>query len=281
MTSPNHPDERVAIPWPFLAAGLALLAMLALFLVWRATRAPASLSSAQMENDLTHINHPQQTQHALSLVAGAMIRGDKSVDRWYPDVARLASCPVPGIRETAAWVMGQGTAVPRFHEILLKLLHDPETLVRMNAALALVRFHDASGHAEIIRMLTGEPLLAPESGRLKRLLNVGQRVQTNTLVARIIRGKKGMNVVAGVPGSLARWTAAGGATVAAGDPVAVLAPTSSMVRKALRALYLIGQPGDLNAIAPYTHGLPGMSAEVTEQARYTTQEIRDRGRSGS
>lgn len=281
MTSPNHPDGSVATRWPFLVAGLALLAMLGVFLAWRAMRDRASLSNAQMEHDLTHINHPQQTQRALSLVADAMIRGDKAADRWYPDVARLASCPVPGIRETAAWVMGQGTAVPRFHETLLKLLHDPETLVRMNAALALVRFHDTSGHAEIIRMLTGEPLLAPESGRLKRLSNVGQRVRTDTVIARIISGKKGMDVRAGVPGSLARWTAAGGASVAVGDPIAVLAPTSSMVQKALRALYLIGKPSDLNAIAPYARGIPDMSAEVTQQARYTMREIRDRGRSGS
>lgn len=281
MASPNHPDGNVAARWLFFVAGVVLLAILVPFLVWQARRDRSSLSVAQMERDLTHINHPRQTQRALSLVADAMIRGDKSADRWYPDVARLASCPVPRIRETAAWVMGQGNAVPQFHDTLLKLLHDPQPLVRMNAALALVRFHDASGHAEIIRMLTGEPLLAPKSGRLERMLNVGQRVQMDTVVARIIKGKKDMDVVAGVPGSLSRWTAAGGATVAAGDPIAVLAPTSSMVRQALHALDLIGQPGDLNVIAPYARGIPGMPAQVAEQARYTMQEISARSHSGT
>lgn len=281
MTSPNHHHGRVATRWLSLVVGLALLAILATLLVWRAKRVGASLNNTQMEQDLTHINHPRRTQHALSLVADAMIRGDQSADRWYPDIARLAGCPNPRIREMAAWVMGHGNTVARFHETLLRLLHDPETLVRMNAALALVRFHDASGHAEIIRMLTGEPLLAPEPGRLKRMLYVGQSVRTDTVVARIITGRKDMDVLAGVPGSLARWTAAGGATVAAGDPIAVLAPTPTMVREALHALFLIGRPGDLNVIAPYARGLPGTSVKVTEQARYTMQQIRDRDHSGS
>lgn len=281
MTLPNHAGGKVATRWPFLVAGFGALAIVATFLVWRAGRDRPSLSNAQMERDLTHINHPRQTQHALSLVGDAMMRGDKSADRWYPDVTRLANCPVPRIRETAAWVMGQGSAVPRFHDTLLELLKDPQPLVRMNAALALVRFHDASGHAEIIRMLTGEPLLAPESGRLKRMLNVGQKVRMDTIVARIISGKTETDVVAGVPGSLSRWTAAGGATVAAGDPIAVLAPTSSMVREALRALGQIGQPGDLNAIAPYARGVAGMSAQVAAQARRTMREISERDRSGS
>jgi biotin carboxyl carrier protein len=280
MTSPNQ-AEGVKPRWLLLVIGLTLLAILVPFLFWRATWFGAPLTNAQIQQDLTHLNDPQQTQHALSLVADGIIRGDKSVDRWYPEVAKLADCPIPQIRETAAWVMGQDNTVPQFHQTLLKLLHDPEPLVRMNAALALVRFHDTSGHAEILRMLTGEPLLAPEAGRLKRMLNVGQGVRTDTVVARIIVGKQEIDVRAGSPGDLARWIAADGARVAAGDPIAVLSPTSSMAREALRALYLIGRPSDLNAIAPYARGLPGMSPEVTQQARFTMEEINSRSHSGS
>ncbi|HVB34773.1 MAG TPA: hypothetical protein VNJ52_10435 [Patescibacteria group bacterium] len=270
----------MATRWIVLVVGITLLAVLVPFLFWRATWFGTPLSNTQIQQDLTHLNHPQQTQHALSLVADRIISGDKSVVRWYPDVARLANCPIPQIRETAAWVMGQDNTVPQFHQTLLELLQDRQPLVRMNAALGLVRFHDPSGHAEIIRMLTGEPLLAPEGGRLKRLLNVGQGVTSGTVVARI-DGSKKIEVLAGVQGSLARWTAADGATVAAGDPVAVIKPTSQMAREALRALFLIGQPGDLNAIAPYARGFPDMSPDVADQARLTMKEIRARNRSGS
>ncbi|HVB98967.1 MAG TPA: hypothetical protein VNJ12_06490 [Candidatus Dormibacteraeota bacterium] len=280
MSSSIDPERRVPTRWVVLVVVLTLLAVFVPFMFWHATWFGTPLSNAQIQQDLTHLNNPQQTQHALSLLADKIIRGDKSVQRWYPDVARLASCPIPQIRETAAWVMGQDNTVPEFHQTLLTLLHDQQPLVRMNAALGLVRFHDSSGHAEILRMLTGEPLLAPQGGRLKRLLNVGQGVNSDTIVARI-EGKQKIDVRAGSPGSLARWTAADGATVAAGDPIAVLSPTSEMAREALRALFLIGQPGDLNAIAPYARSLPGMSAEVVQQARSTMQEIHDRNQSGS
>lgn len=275
MPSSIQPERRVATRWVLLVIGLTLVAILVPFLFWRATWFGTPMSNAQMQQDLTHLKDPQQTQHALSLIADRIIRGDKSVARWYPDVARLADCPIPQIRETAAWVMGQDNTVPQFHKALLVLLHDHEPLVRMNAALALVRFHDSSGHAEILRMLTGEPLLAPEGGRLKRLLNVDQPVRTDTVVARI-DGKKIVVVVARMPGRLARWTVADGARVAAGDPIALISPTSEMAREALRALFLIGQPNDLNAIAPYARGLPSMSPQVAEQARMTMQEIHSR-----
>lgn len=280
MPAPIQQENRVATKWVLLVVGLTALAIVVPFLFWRATWFGTPLNSVQMQQDLTHLNNPQQTQHALSLIADRIIRGDKTVARWYPDVAHLADCPIPQIRETAAWVMGQDNTVPRFHHTLLKLLKDRSPLVRMNAALALVRFHDSSGHAEILRMLTGEALLAPEGGRLKRLLNVGQGVASDTIVARI-NGKQRIDVRAGVPGSLARWTAADGAIVAPGDPIAVLSPTSQMAREALRALFLIGQKNDLNAIAPYARGLPSMSPQVTKQARYTMEEIRSRSRSGS
>jgi biotin carboxyl carrier protein len=280
MSSSTHPERRVATRWVLLVVGLTFLAILVPFLFWRATWFGTPLTNAQIEHDLTHLNDPQQTQHALSLVADRIIRGDKSVERWYPDVARLANCPIPQIRETAAWVMGQDNTIPQFHQTLLELLRDQQPLVRMNAALGLVRFHDASGHAEILRMLTGEPLLAPEGGRLKRLLNVGQGVDTDTVVARI-DSKQEVDVRAGTPGSLARWVVADGAEVAAGDPIAVLSPTAQMAREALRALFLIGQPGDLNAISPYARGFPRMSPEVAEQARLAMEEIRSRNRSGS
>jgi biotin carboxyl carrier protein len=271
------PSQRgVARGWLLLVIGLTFLAILVPFLFWHDVWFGTPLSNSEIQQYLTHLNHPRQTQHALSLVADRIIRGDRTVTRFYPDIVQLAKCQIPQIRETAAWVMGQDNTVPAFHQALLGLLHDPQPLVRMNAALALVRFRDASGHAEILRMLSGEPLLAPESGVLRRILDVGQSVGPHSLVAQIIVGKRKFDVLAGTPGTLSRWAAAAGARVETGQPLAVIAPSSQMAWEALRALYLIGRPDDLPVIGPYARGVAGMPAQVAEQARLTMREIRSR-----
>jgi hypothetical protein len=273
-----HSSRGVATRWVVLVIALTVLSVIIPYFIWHTNWFGTPLTDAQIQHDLTHVDQPRSTQHALSQLADHIIRGDKSVTRWYPDVARLATCPIPQIRETAAWVMGQDNTAPQFHDTLLGMLNDPEPLVRMNAALALVRFHDASGHEIIVKMLAGEPLLAPKDGKLKRVLDVGQGVATDTVVARIRTGKQDVEVLAGAPGSLAQWRAADGATVAAGQPLAVLSPSSQMVWEALRALYLIGTPDDLNVIAPYAHGVPAMPQQVAEQARLTMQAIHARER---
>lgn len=277
MERPHFQNQRgVSTRWTLLVIALTLASILIPFLLWRATWFGRPLSDTQIQQRLIDTNDPRETQHALSLVADRIIRGDTSVKRWYPDVARLANSPVVQIRETAAWVMGQDNTVPDFHQTLLELLRDSAPLVRMNAALALVRFHDSTGHPEIVRMLSGQPVLAPQAGVLKRELDVGQGVAPDTLVARILQGKKTVDVPSGVPGHLTVWEAADGARVDTGQPIALIAPTSEMVWEALRALYLIGDSSDLNVIAPYARGVPNMPARVAEQARLTMQEIRSR-----
>jgi len=46
--------------------------------------------------------------------------------------------------------MGYDNKSEEFHQALLKLLRDTEPLVRRNAALALIRFSDASGRADLL-----------------------------------------------------------------------------------------------------------------------------------
>ena len=276
MRSSIHSDRGVAARWVVLVIALTVLSVLIPFFIWHSTWFGTPLSDAQLQRYLINTDHPRETQHALSQISDRIIRGDKSVARWYPEVVKLANSPIPQIRETVAWVMGQDNTVPQFHDTLLGMLDDSEPLVRMNAALALVRFHDTTGHAIIVKMLAGEPLLAPKEGKLKRVLDVGQGVATNTVVARILVGKSDIEVLAGAPGSLAQWTAADGATVTAGQPIAVLAPSWQMAWEALRALYLIGTPDDLNVIAPYARGVAAMPAQVAEQAQLTMKEIHAR-----
>ena len=67
------------------------------------------------------------------------------MSRWYPQVVEQAASPNLEIRQTAAWIMGQDHNYAPFHEALLKLLHDPEPMVRRNAALGLAGFGDSGG----------------------------------------------------------------------------------------------------------------------------------------
>src|SRR5712664_4923391 len=92
-------------------------------------------------------------QHALIQLGERMSHHDAGAARWYPEFVRLASHPVEEVRNTDAWVMGQDTSGPTFHETLLKMLQDPSPMVRGNAALSLILFGDNSGSPHIVALL--------------------------------------------------------------------------------------------------------------------------------
>jgi hypothetical protein len=71
-----------------------------------------------------------------------------------------------------------------------------------------------------------------------------------------------------------------GASVAAGEPVAVIDPDEGQVVESLRALYLVGQPQDLNDVERFVRGAPNMSERVRQQAEATARAIRERSVKG-
>jgi hypothetical protein len=73
----------------------------------------------------------EQINHALVQLGERLSRG-QNASRWYPQVIADSASPNLEIRQTAAWIMGQDHAYAPFHEALLKLLHDPEPMVRRN-----------------------------------------------------------------------------------------------------------------------------------------------------
>jgi hypothetical protein len=154
-------------------------------------------------------------------------------------------------------------------------------MVRRNAALSLVRFKDEAGHDEIVGMLRRFALASPVAGTLEARLKAGDVVNPGTLVAHVqAPGQKGevqrTEVRAVVPGTLARWIVSNGAAVSAGQPIAVFAPSESLVWEALRALYIIGRYDDLPDVEPYIRGTEGMSPQITQQALVTERAIRGR-----
>ena len=277
-TTPPAPAPRkpLAARWTYIVVGLTLAFVLMPFLFWRATWFGRPLSNAQLAQALSDTTNPHGVQHGLSSVADRIIGNDPAVKQFYPQVVALAASPAPEIRTMAAWVMGQDNTAPDFHAALLRLLNDSNPVVRRNAALALVRFHDASGHAIIVGMLKPAVLAAPYSGVLKTRLKPDQTVSPGTLIAHIEVQNKGREVRSEVPGTLARWLVNDGANVSVGQPIAAIYPSDDDIWESLRALYLIGTPADLDAIAPYARQSAGATARIAEQARLTMRQIRVR-----
>lgn len=277
-TTPPAPAPRKSLSarWTYIVVGLTLAFVLMPFLFWRATWFGRPLSDGQLADVLQSKSNPHDIQHGLSAVADRIVANDPAVKQFYPQVIALASNPAPEIRTMAAWVMGQDNTAPDFHSALLRLLNDSNPVVQRNAALALVRFHDASGHAIIVAMLKPTVLAAPYSGVLKTRLKPDQSMNPGTLIAHIEVQNTSREVRSDVPGTLARWLVNDGANVSAGQPIVAIYPSDDDVWESLRALYLIGTPADLDAIAPYARQAADITPKIAEQARLTMQQIRSR-----
>jgi multidrug efflux pump subunit AcrA (membrane-fusion protein) len=107
-------------------------------------------------------------------------------------------------------------------------------------------------------------------------------VRNGSIIARIhpVESEQQRDVLSTVGGTIARLLAKDGATVAAGDAVAVIDPDESQVVESLRALYLVGQPQDLDDVGRFARGAPNMSERVREQAEVTDRAIRERSAKG-
>jgi hypothetical protein len=61
-----------------------------------------------------------------------------------------------------------------------------------------------------------------------------------------------------------------------GAEIATIDPGTDQAWEALRALYLVGRPEDIPAVAHYEQNLPEISDAVRQQAVLTEQAIRQR-----
>jgi Biotin-lipoyl like len=279
MSMKATPETKRRAPlgarWTLAILILTFLFVLMPFLFWNATWFGRPLTDAQIAKALADQTHPREVQHALAQIESRIEAGDPSVRRWYPEVVALASDPIDEIRVTDAWVIGQDSKSAEFHDALHRLLVDPNPMVQRNAALSLVRFGDDSGHAEIMAMLRAYQMPAPFAGKLETRLKPGDVVNPGTMIGHIKVGDRlDKEIRAQVPGTLERWLVLTGSVVSAGQPIASLAPSESMVWEALRALYLVGRPDDLPDVDRYARGVDGMSTQISQQAQATAQAIR-------
>ncbi len=259
----------------FFATGWLIVLMP--FLFWWNTWFGRHLSDQQLTEYLHDDKKPRHIQHALVQLGDRMSHNDAAAKLWYPDLLRLSGNPVDEVRNTDAWVMGQDTSAPGFHEALLKMLQDASPMVRGNAALSLVRFGDASGRQQIVSLLQPAHMSAPTGGRIIDSDRPGTAIHQGGLIAKLAPAalSQPLEIRSPIAGRI-RSVAQTGANMAPGAEIAVVDPGTDQVWEALRALYLIGQIDDLPAVRPYERDLPDISNDVRQQALETEKAIQNR-----
>jgi len=240
----------VAVSFPFLF----------IYQTWFGRR----LSDSDIDKYFADKSKPRHAQQALVQVEERMSRHENA-SRWYPQVIAQASSPSIELRQTAAWVMQYDHSYAPFHAALLRLIQDPQPMVRRNAALSLAAFNDPAARPELLAMLGPYTLPAPTSGVLKYRLKVGDYANPGTLIAHIGETE----VRSPLPGEVRELDSRNGATVKPGDPLADLSADRNHV-------YLIGQPQDLEVVLHYTRPVPGMPETIAQQATRTAEAIRAR-----
>lgn len=267
--------KRVRASGPILI--LAILFVVASFLTWYFTWFGRGLSDADISKYLVDEKHPRHVQHALLQIQQRIERGDPTAKQWYPQIITLAGSPETEFRLTVAWLMGSDNRSEEFHTSLKKLLTDPEAIVRRNAALALVRFNDASGRTELLAMLQPLTVTASATGTLQSSLSSGAQISRGALLGRIQQPDNGVvELRSPLIGKVDRVLIANGSNLTKGDAVLTVKSDEQSVWEALRGLSVVGQPEDLGLIEHYASGAEPVSERLKQQATLTANVIRNR-----
>jgi hypothetical protein len=258
---------------------LAFLFVAATFLAWYFSWFGREISDADVSKYLADEKNPRHVQHALLQIQHRLERGDKTAKQWYPQLITLSGNSETEFRLTVAWVMGFDNQAPEFHQALTKLVKDEQPIVRRNAALALVRFNDASGRSELMSVLQPYPVKAPAQGTIASTLKQGSEIARGALLARI-QPPDGQVVElrSPLPGKINGISKENGSQVAVADEVLTLNSDEGSVYEALRGLALIGQSGDVQSIENYA-ARDDASSRVRQQAQLTIKAIESRAKS--
>ena len=277
----NHPEIRVSevrrrVPGSGPIQILAGLFIAATFLAWYFSWFGRELSDADISKYLADEQNPRHVQHALLQIQQRMERGDGSAKNWYPQLIKLSGNLETEYRLTVAWLMGFDNTSPEFHQALLKLVQDQQPIVRRNAALALVRFNDASGREEIVAVLKPYVLKSPADGVVASSMHEGTTVTRGTPLARIqMRDGNIAGLRSPLPGRVNKIFKPNGSQIARDEDLISLNSDEDSVWEALRALAFVGTKDDLPLIETYASSTDA-SARVKEQASLTAKAIRQK-----
>jgi hypothetical protein len=255
---------------------LAVLFVAATFLAWYFSWFGRELSHDDISKYLVDEKNPRHVQHALLQIQQRMERGDPEAKTWYPQLITLSGSPETEFRLTVAWLMGFDNQSQEFHQALLKLLRDPEPIVRRNAALALLRFNDGSGREELLAVLRPYSVKAPVDGVVASSMHDGATVARRTLLARIQQPNGDVvGLRSPLPGRVGRISKPNGSQVARDDELVSLNSDEDSVWEALRGLALAGTAEDLPLVQSYADS-DEVSGRIKEQAGLTAKAINRR-----
>ena len=261
-----------------VATALAIASVVIPFWFWMDTWFGKPLADDQIGEYLSDAERPRRAQHAMAQISQRLTAGDESVKVWYPKLLEIARHELPELRVTVAWLMGDDPSSVDFHAALLGLVADPHPMVRRNAALALAKFGDPVGRAEMRGMLQPYRLVSEHAGRVTNRLQPGDSFDAGALLVRIQPddSQESLDVRAPLPGIVDRQLHANGDQVAGGDEVTVIRPESTHVMQALLGLYLVGTHEDIDLIRPFQRPRDGLPPQVAQQATLTLERIRQR-----
>lgn len=272
---PAAPEvKRLRASGPILI--LAVLFVLGAFLSWYFSWFGRELSDADIATYLVDEKRPRHIQHALLQIQQRIERGDPTVVQWYPQIIQLAASPEKEFRLTTAWLMGFDNKSQDFHRALQQLVLDPEPIVRRNAALALLRFNDATGRGELSAILEPYELRSPADGTVASTLKEGAQVARGALLVRVNQSNNQVvEVRSPLPGSIAKIVTPAGIQVRSGVTLLTLHSDEDSIWEALRALSLIGEAGELVSVESYANS-SSASERIKQQAALTANAIRSR-----
>ena len=277
----NHPGVRAKevrrrTPGSGPILFIAILFVTATFLAWYFSWFGRGLSDADISEYLADEQKPRHVQHALLQIQQRIERGDANVKQWYPQLIALSGNQETEYRLTIAWLMGFDNHSPEFHDALLQLLKDQESIVRRNAALALIRFNDHSGREELLAVLKPYAVKAPAGGVIASSLQEEATVARRALLARIQQADgKVIEVRSPLPGRINKILKPNGSQVAQEDEVLNLISDEDSIWEALRGLALIGKKDDLQLVQSYVTSADA-STRLKEQATQTAKAIQNR-----
>jgi hypothetical protein len=259
---------------------VAALFIVVPFLAWYGTWFGRALGDEEIEKYLAD-DKPRHAQHALSQVGEKIIKGDASAARFYPQVVALSASPVMDLRMTAAWVMGLEHRSGEFRAALRRLLEDQEPIVRRNAALALVRFGDATARPELLAMLRPFEVKAGSEGTAMTALTVGTPVKRESLLVRFeVKPNMVEEVRSPLPGKVEQAFVQEGDKFRVEDRLFIIGPDAGQVRDALIGLSYLGEESDAVEVERYARGVEGMPEAVKTQAAQTLAAIKGRAGAG-
>lgn len=243
---------------------------------WKGTWFGTRLTDAQIREYLTDADNPRKTQHALERITERIQAQDPNVSSFYPLIPPLASNDRHEIRMMAAWVMGWDNTGEGFQDALVTLVHDPVELVQRNAALSLSKFDDDRCKPVLLSMLKPYEVRSPAAGTLSRLLQKGQPVRVGMEIGHLESSDASLGkIISPVDGAVKNVASANGSQVSEGDAIYTISPAQQDMWEALRALLIVGDPEDIEAIETNSDRY-ATTPQITEQAKETVKTIEKR-----